>query len=86
MTIIDFQALPNGQRKNTIWIEKSTSLAQTNNFDTEDNISSTESIINLFTDRPSKEHGIHTFKFTEDDIVRSQLVKFIITKLKSLSK
>lgn len=50
------------------------------------NRSGFNNIINLFADRPSKEHGIHTFKFTEDDIVRSQLVKFIITKLKSLSK
>lgn len=43
-------------------------------------------ILNLFTDEASKSHGIHTFQFTEEDIVRSQLVKFIITKLKSLVK
>ncbi len=43
-------------------------------------------IINLFDDEESKKQGICTFKFTEDDIVRSRLVKFIITKLKSLSK
>ena len=43
-------------------------------------------ILNLFEDEASKNHGIHTFKFTEEDIVRSELVKFIITKLKSLSK
>lgn len=50
------------------------------------NRSGFNSILDLFHDDPSKSHGIHTFKFTEDDIVRSKLVKFIITKLKSLSK
>ena len=44
------------------------------------------SILNLFKDDASKSHGIHTFNFDESDIVRSKLVKFIITKLKSLSK
>lgn len=43
-------------------------------------------ILDLFTDDSSKSHGIHTFQFTEADIVRSPLVKFIITKLKSLVK
>jgi len=50
------------------------------------NRSGFNSILDLFHDDVSKTHGIQTFKFTEDDIVRSQLVKFIITKLKSLSK
>lgn len=50
------------------------------------NRSGFNSILNLFEDEASKNHGIHTFKFTEEDIVRSELVKFIITKLKSLSK
>ena len=44
------------------------------------------SILNLFDDDESKKQGIHSFKFDESDIVRSKLVKFIITKLKSLSK
>ena len=44
------------------------------------------SILNLFADDASKNHGIYTFNFDESDIVRSKLVKFIITKLKSLSK
>ena len=35
-----------------------------------------------FDDDESKENGIHTFRFTEDDIVRSGLVRFIIKKLK----
>lgn len=50
------------------------------------NKSGFNAIINLFDDEESKKQGICTFKFTEDDIVRSRLVKFIITKLKSLSK
>lgn len=41
-------------------------------------------IMNLFADEESKSKGIFSFKFTEDDIVRSQLVKFIIQRLKSL--
>lgn len=43
-----------------------------------------QSIFNLFNDDASKEHGIYTFEFTEDDILRSALVKFIVTKVKSL--
>ena len=43
------------------------------------------SIMNLFTDDASKERGIFSFQFTEDDIVRSKLVKFIIQRLKSLT-
>jgi phosphate starvation-inducible PhoH-like protein len=41
-------------------------------------------ISELFTDETSKSKGIIGFKFTEDDIVRSELVKFIIQRLKSL--
>lgn len=39
-------------------------------------------MISHFDDDESREHGIHVFKFTEDDIVRSELVKFIIKKVK----
>lgn len=39
-------------------------------------------IIKKFNDDESKNNGIHTFEFTEDDIVRSELVKFIMKKLK----
>jgi phosphate starvation-inducible protein PhoH len=42
-------------------------------------------IFNLFNDDDSKEHGIYTFEFTEDDILRSALVKFIVKKVKNLS-
>lgn len=38
-----------------------------------------------FDDEESRNNGIYTFKFTEDDIVRSQLVKFIIKKSKKIN-
>jgi phosphate starvation-inducible PhoH-like protein len=41
-------------------------------------------IMNVFTDDVSRTHGIYSFEFTEEDILRSELVKYIITKLKSL--
>jgi len=41
-------------------------------------------IMNAFDDDESKENGIYTFKFTEDDIVRSGLVKYITKKLKNV--
>ena len=39
----------------------------------------------IFGDEESKEKGIYSFHFTEDDIKRSDLVKFIVEKLKSFS-
>lgn len=39
-------------------------------------------IIQLFDDQESKDNGIYIFRFTEDDVVRSSLVKFILKKLK----
>lgn len=41
-------------------------------------------IMNLFDDEESRQNGIFTFKFDEDDVVRSGLVKFILKKLKNL--
>ena len=35
----------------------------------------------LLNDEESKENGIYTFEFTEDDIVRSDLVRFLVKKL-----
>jgi phosphate starvation-inducible PhoH-like protein len=44
-------------------------------------------IFKLFNDQESKENGIHCFSFTKDDILRSELQKFIIGKLeKSIKK
>lgn len=39
-------------------------------------------MIGYFDDAESKENGIQVFRFTEDDIVRSGLVQFIIKKVK----
>ena len=41
-------------------------------------------IFNLFNDDDSKENGIYTFEFTDDDILRSALTKFIVKKIKTL--
>ena len=43
-----------------------------------------ERLYNLFNDEESKENGIYTFKFDEEDIVRSKLVKFMVKKFKDL--
>lgn len=40
-------------------------------------------MIDLFDDEQSKEKGIYCFRFTENDIMRSEILKFIIQKLKS---
>jgi phosphate starvation-inducible PhoH-like protein len=40
-------------------------------------------MINTFRDDESRYNGIHVFEFTEEDIVRSGLVKFIIQKSRS---
>jgi len=39
---------------------------------------------NLFSDEESDEFGIKTFEFNEDDIMRSELVKFLVKKFKEL--
>lgn len=39
-------------------------------------------MMQLFDDEESRNNGIHTFKFNEDDIVRSGILKYIIKKLK----
>lgn len=39
-------------------------------------------MVNQFDDEESRQNGIHVFRFTEDDIVRSGLVQFIIKKVK----
>jgi phosphate starvation-inducible PhoH-like protein len=43
-------------------------------------------MFNVFNDQESKENGIFTFNFTEDDIVRSNLVKYIVKKLKNVKQ
>ncbi len=39
-------------------------------------------IIKLFNDEESRENGIYSYVFNEDDVLRSDLVKFILKKLK----
>lgn len=41
---------------------------------------------NIFDDEESKAHGIHTVRFTTDDIVRSELVRFVVRKIEEASK
>lgn len=43
------------------------------------------SIMDLFTGEDSENNGIFTFNFTEDDIVRSKLCKFIVEKIKNIT-
>jgi len=40
-------------------------------------------MMHLFNDQESKCMGIHCFRFNEDDIFRSEILKYIISKLKS---
>jgi len=40
---------------------------------------------NLFSDEDSQKNGIYTFEFTEEDIKRSAILKFIIKKINSKS-
>jgi phosphate starvation-inducible PhoH-like protein len=40
---------------------------------------------NLFSDESSSQHGIFSFEFTEEDIKRSEILKFIVKKIKHLN-
>ena len=40
-----------------------------------------EDIFNTFDDKESEENGVFCFKFTHDDIMRSEMLKFIVKKL-----
>lgn len=42
-------------------------------------------MMNLFDDEESKSNGVYVFRFDEEDVVRSGLVKFVLKKLKTLS-
>lgn len=42
-------------------------------------------VFDFFDDEDSKQNGIFTFEFTEDDILRSALVRFIVSKAKKLA-
>ena len=41
-------------------------------------------IRHVFNNEESEEQGIHTFLFTENEVVRSQILKFIVKKLESV--
>lgn len=43
-----------------------------------------KTVFKLFDTDESREKGIFTFKFTENDIVRSEIVKYIVTQFKKL--
>jgi len=43
-------------------------------------------IMEIFDNEESKEQGIHTFRFTEEDIVRSEILRFIVKKLENSLK
>jgi phosphate starvation-inducible protein PhoH len=45
-----------------------------------------EKMCNVFNDAESKEKGIHVFYLTEEDIVRSELVKYVVKKLQLYHK
>ena len=45
-----------------------------------------ETLYELFNDEESREQGIYTFEFTEEDIVRSDFVKFIVKKLEKINQ
>tara|TARA_R100000664_G_scaffold8665_4_gene14276 strand:+ start:2120 stop:2890 length:771 start_codon:yes stop_codon:yes gene_type:complete len=40
-----------------------------------------EKLYHIFNDEDSRQMGIHTFEFNEEDIVRSELTKFIVSKI-----
>ena len=42
-----------------------------------------EPLLNIFDDEEAKQHGIHTFKFSKEDIVRSEILKFIVDRLEN---
>jgi phosphate starvation-inducible PhoH-like protein len=48
------------------------------------NKSGFEKIKNIFGEEEDKKNGIYMFSFNEDDIVRSELVKYIIKKIKNI--
>ena len=43
-----------------------------------------EKMFKLFSDEESAQHGVYNFAFSEEDIMRSELVKFLVKKLKDL--
>lgn len=42
-------------------------------------------IFNCFNNKASEDHDIYTFEFNEDDIVRSEILRFIVSQLETIS-
>ena len=51
---------------------------------TESKQGSFEKMVSIFNDQESREKGIYNFKFDENDIMRSELIKFLIKRLNSV--
>ena len=49
-----------------------------------DTIGGFEKLYKTFTDQESQAMGIHTFEFDTDDIMRSELCKFIVKKIRTI--
>ena len=45
-----------------------------------------QKMLKTFSDEESLQHGIYTFNFTEDDIMRSELVKFLVSKINRIKE
>jgi phosphate starvation-inducible PhoH-like protein len=43
-----------------------------------------KSMFNLFNDKESKDKGVQTFSFSHEDIVRSEILKFLVSKLEKI--
>jgi hypothetical protein len=43
-------------------------------------------IYDLFNNKESEERGIYCFEFNEEDIMRSEILKYIVHSLKRLDK
>jgi phosphate starvation-inducible protein PhoH len=41
-------------------------------------------VYNLFDNDTAKEHGIHTFQFGKEDIVRSEILSYVIESFESI--
>jgi|TARA_R110001583_G_scaffold47479_2_gene148703 phosphate starvation-inducible PhoH-like protein len=59
-------------------------LADPMQTDLKNGIGAFEKMFSLFTDEDSQSRGIHTFTFNEDDIMRSELVKYVTKKINRL--
>ena len=42
-------------------------------------------IVDIFSDQESDENGIYSFQFTQNEVVRSEILKFIVSRLEKLS-